>query len=93
MSNTPSGADCIKSAIKKNFWGGVSVNLKGVNKTYYISKSEIENAKHLSSGDEDVKAIELAVEHYRKEQIEEKMQLMSSKKSGFASITERKKLF
>ena len=42
----------------------VTVHLKGVNKSYTITNEEIQNAKHLSNGDGDIRAIELAVDKY-----------------------------
>ena len=48
--------------------GDVKVTLKGVNKTYTISKDEIEGADYLSGGDGDIRALELAFDKYIREQ-------------------------
>ncbi len=46
----------------------VTVNLKGVNKKYVISFDEITASNHLVFGDGDIRAIEIAVDRYLKEQ-------------------------
>ena len=46
---------------------GYIVNLKGVNKKVKVSYSEIENMNHLSNGNYQVTAIEIAVDKYMKE--------------------------
>ena len=51
----------------KNPDGSITVTLAGVNKTYTISKEEIEKSKHLTSGEGDVRALEIAVDRYLKE--------------------------
>lgn len=91
LANTKDGAAAIKDAVKKNFWGGVTVELKGINKKYSFSASDLKNAKNLSQGDDDVKAIELAIKEYRKDLIEEKMKTLSSDESGFAAIAKKRK--
>ena len=47
--------------------GDVIVTLKGVNKKYKIPYSEIKNSNHLSGGDGDMRALELAFDRYIKE--------------------------
>ena len=47
--------------------GNVTVNLKNYNRKYTITEEEIRNAKHLSQGDGDIRAIELAFDKYLKE--------------------------
>ena len=46
----------------------VTVNLKGVNKEYVISFDEIVASNHLVFGDGDIRAIEIAVDRYLKEE-------------------------
>lgn len=53
--------DCVK--IDKD--GNARVTLKGVNKTFTVTKAELESDNY-SNGDPDVKAIEIAVEKYLK---------------------------
>ena len=47
--------------------GDVTVTLKGVNKKYKISYEEIKNSNHLSGGDGDMRALELAFDKYIRE--------------------------
>lgn len=47
--------------------GNVTITLKGIGKTYTITREEIENADHLSSGDGDMRALELAIDKCLKE--------------------------
>ena len=47
--------------------GNVTVCLKGVGKSYTITPEEIQNANHLSSGDGDMRALEIAIDRCLKE--------------------------
>ena len=47
--------------------GNVTVNLKGVGKSYCVTKEEIESSNRLSRGDGDVRAIEIACDKYMRE--------------------------
>ena len=47
--------------------GDVTVTLKGANKTYKISYEEIKSSNHLSGGDGDMRALELAFDKYIRE--------------------------
>ncbi len=47
--------------------GDVTVTLKGAKKTYKISYDEIKNSNHLSGGDGDMRALELAFDKYIRE--------------------------
>lgn len=64
ISRNPKGLKILNDSIKINKNGTVTVHLKGVDKTYTISQKEIDNAKELSSGDGDVRALEIAVNRY-----------------------------
>ncbi len=64
ISRNPKGLKILNDSIKVNKNGTVTVHLKGVDKTYTISQKEIDNAKELSSGDGDVRALEIAVNRY-----------------------------
>ena len=75
MSNTPEGRYYIKQSVKKHFWGDVTVYFKGIDKTYIITQDELQNAPNLSSGDDDVKAFEIAMAKYRTEILEKKQSL------------------
>ena len=64
IANTPKGLEILNNSIKVNNDGSVTVTLKGKNKTYTFSKYEITRSSHLSTGDLDVRAIEMAVNKY-----------------------------
>ena len=86
LSNTEEGKQIIKESIKRPFWGGVSVTLKGVNKTYYFSAQELLEAKQLSKGDDDVLAIELAFKKYREEKFAEQAEIDSISGKGISGL-------
>lgn len=60
------GQRVIKKAISQDEKGNVTVYLNGVNESYTFSPEEIIKAKgRLSTGDDDIRAIEMAVEQHR----------------------------
>ncbi len=67
LKNSPKGEKLLKETVKKDENGFVSVNLKGVGKKYIFSEDEINQKKEYSTGDGDVRAIEMAIEKYMKE--------------------------
>lgn len=67
IARNPKGLKILNDSIKVNSNGSVTVHLKGVDKTYVISKKELNNATELSSGDGDVRALEIAVNRYLRE--------------------------
>ena len=67
ISSRPKGLRILNDSVKVNNDGSVTVTLKGVNKTYTISKKELESNIQLSSGDGDVRALEIAVNKYFEE--------------------------
>lgn len=71
ISRNPKGLKILNDSIKVNSNGTVTVHLKGVDKTYTISQKEINNATELSSGDGDVRALEIAVNRYLREDYKE----------------------
>lgn len=68
ISNSPKGLEILNNSIKVNKDGSVNVTLRGVNKTYTISKKELESNIQLSKGDGDVRALEIAVNKYFEEE-------------------------
>ncbi|MBR6099364.1 hypothetical protein IKP85_06425 [bacterium] len=64
LSRSPKGQKLLNDSIKVNSDGSVTVHLKGVNKTYTFSKAELNGAMEYSTGDLDVRALELAVDKY-----------------------------
>lgn len=71
ISRNPKGQKILNDSIKVNQNGTVTVHLKGVDKTYTISQKEINSATELSSGDGDVRALEIAVNRYLREDYKE----------------------
>lgn len=67
ISRTTRGLKILNNSIKVNNNGTVDVHLIGVNKTYTISQKEINSATELSSGNGNVRAIEIAVNRYLRE--------------------------
>lgn len=67
LSINSKGLEILNNSLKVNSDGSVTVHLKGVNKTYTITREELENSTELSRGDGDVRAIEIAVNKYLRE--------------------------
>lgn len=64
IANNSDTRQLLNKCIKVNPDGSVTVFLKGPNKKYTISKAELNGANEYSSGDLDVRAIEIAVNKY-----------------------------
>ena len=64
IARSKKGLNMLNNSLKVNADGSVTVYLRGVNKSYTISKKDLYSAKDLSTGDLDVRAIEIAVERY-----------------------------
>lgn len=86
LSVTPIGVDIIRNSITQNEDGTVSVNFKGVNKSYTITEDEFNKArdeavvspdgvreKKYSSGDADVLLFEIAMDKLKNEIAEGKV--------------------
>lgn len=66
LSLTENGIKTIKDSVSQDDDGNVTVMLKGVNESYTFSPKEINKSKiKLSSGDDDARVIELAVQNHR----------------------------
>ena len=63
----PGGLDYLNSLISEDSNGNITVKLPGVNRTYTITQSEIENSNFLSNGDRDARAFEIAADRYLNE--------------------------
>ena len=70
LANSPKGLKMLNDSVKVNKDGSVTVTLKGVNKTYTFTKEEINGNTQLSTGDLDVRAIEMAFDKYFTEERE-----------------------
>ena len=64
LSINPKGLEMLNDLISLDDKGNVTVQLKGVKRTYTISKEELEGANEFAQGDLDIRAIELAVNKY-----------------------------
>ena len=64
IANNPKGKEALENQISVDEFGNATVILKGVNKVYTFTSDELKNARELSSGDMDVRAIEMAVNKY-----------------------------
>jgi hypothetical protein len=68
LSLSPAGQKMLENCLEiDNNTGNVTVKLQGGKKAYTFTPDELREATHLSRGDYDVRAIELAVEKYFKE--------------------------
>lgn len=67
ISLNPTGLQILNDSINVEPNGDVIVTLKGVNKTYRITKEELNGSTELSSGDLDIRALEIAVNRYFRE--------------------------
>ncbi len=66
--------ELFKELIKVDENGNTTINLKGPNKSYTITKEELDEAiktKTYAAGDRDIVAFEIAFERFRKENIEQ----------------------
>ncbi len=64
----PNGLKIIKSLVKYNYDNHTAtVKLKGAGKTYTFSFDEIQKSNHLSSGEDDMRVMEIALDKYRRD--------------------------
>ena len=68
IANSPKGLKILNDSLKVLPNGDVQVTLKGVNKTYIVTKQELENNIQMANGDGDVRALEIAVNKYFEEE-------------------------
>lgn len=68
IANSPKGLKILNDSLKVLPNGNVQVTLKGVNKTYIVTKQELENNIQMVNGDGDVRALEIAVNKYIEEE-------------------------
>ena len=64
LSINSKGEKMLEDILSVDNNGNVTVQLKGVDKEYTISKEELEGANELAQGDLDVRAIEIAIRRY-----------------------------
>lgn len=68
IASTPKGLKILNDSIKVNKDGSIDVTLKGPGKTYHITRTELYGNTQLSTGDADVRALEIAVEKFFEEE-------------------------
>lgn len=68
VAETPKGLKILNESLKVDENGNVTVTLKGVGKSYVITKEELAGNNQFSSGDADVRAIEIAMDRYFQEE-------------------------
>lgn len=64
ISMSPKGLKILNDSIKVHPNGDVTVTLKGVKKSYTFTRKEIYGSTQLSTGDLDVRAVEMAIDKY-----------------------------
>lgn len=64
LSQTPKGLQILNDSLKVDDKGNVTVTLKGVGKTYVITTDQLAGNTQFSSGDMDVRALEIAMDRY-----------------------------
>lgn len=72
LSLNPKGLEMINELVSTNENGNVTVQLKGVDREYIISKEALEGSNEFVQGDLDVRAIEIAVYRYIHEKVDHK---------------------
>lgn len=69
MVSTPEGRQLVNESIKLDKNGNYEITLKGVNKTYTVTPQELKGSNNLSTGDGDLRAVEIAVDKYFREAV------------------------
>lgn len=69
LAMTPQGKKVLDNAVKVDKNGNATVTLKGVGKKYTVTARDLKCSNELSTGDTDVRAIEIAMDRYFRETI------------------------
>lgn len=64
LAQTPKGLEILNDSVSVDEKGNVTVTLKGAGKSYLITPEELAGNHQFSSGDGDVRAIEIAMDRY-----------------------------
>lgn len=67
IANSNKGAEILNDSLKVLKNGDMQVTLKGINKTYTVTKQELTNNIQMAYGDGDVRALEIAINKYFEE--------------------------
>lgn len=71
LSMTPEGKKILDNAVKVDANGNATVTLKGVGKKYTVTARDLKCSNELSTGDTDVRALEIAMDRYFRETVPE----------------------
>ncbi len=71
LSYTANGRQIIKDSIKADDKGNITVELKGVGRSYTFSSEDVLKRDDFVDGDHDMAVLEMAFEEYRKDLVEE----------------------
>lgn len=68
IANSPKGLKILNDSLNVLPNGDVEVTLQGVNRTYTVTKFELNTNRELAHGDGDIRALEIAINKYFKEE-------------------------
>lgn len=71
LSMSEGGKKILNNAVKVDANGNATVTLKGVGKKYTVTARDLKCSNELSSGDTDVRALEIAMDRYFRETVPE----------------------
>lgn len=69
LAMTPQGKKMLDNAVKVDKKGNATVTLKGVGKKYTVTSRDLKCSNELSTGDTDVRALEIAMDRYFRESV------------------------
>ena len=69
LAMTPQGKKLLDNAVKVDKNGNATVTLKGVGKKYTVTARDLKCSNELSTGDTDVRALEIAMDRYFRESV------------------------
>ena len=69
LSMTKEGKAILEKSVKVDNKGNATVTLSGVGKTYKITARDLKCSNELSTGDTDIRALEIAMDRYFREEI------------------------
>ncbi len=69
LAMTPQGKKMLDNAVKVDKNGNATVTLKGVGKKYTVTARDLKCSNELSTGDTDVRALEIAMDRYFRETV------------------------
>ncbi|MBR1908458.1 hypothetical protein IJ818_05945 [bacterium] len=73
LSMTQEGKAILEKSVKVDAQGNATVTLNGVGKTYKITARDLKCSNELSTGDTDIRALEIAMDRYFREELPDGM--------------------